>query len=130
MANSPQKSKDATQEALSAIQEALSIRQSDPREPTAFGPAEEVPTADLFHDDTAATAWDADDLSPRRAANDDRANIGQILQTLRRRPARAPYIAATVTGIVWTAGALATAYLYADELQYLFRDAARRLLPP
>jgi len=31
MANNPQKAKDATDQALSAIQEALSIRQSDPR---------------------------------------------------------------------------------------------------
>ena len=74
-------------------------------------------TADLFHDETQSPAWAADDKSPRRAANDDRANIGQILQTLRRRPARAPYIVASVAAFAWAAGGLATAYLYGDELQ-------------
>ena len=129
MANSPQKSKDATEEALSAIQEALSIRQSDPRSGASFGSTADsardqnhglapVPpaTADLFHEETQSPGWAADDKSQLRAANDDRANIGQILQTLRRRPARAPYIVASVVAFAWAAGGLATAYLYSDEL--------------
>ena len=81
MANFPQKSKDATQEALSAIQDALSVRQSDPRNPD-----DAAATADLFHEE--APAWAGDDKSQLRAANDDRANIGQILQTLRSPIAR------------------------------------------
>src|SRR5450755_4118212 len=112
MANIPQKSKDATEQALSAIQDALNVRQSDPR-------MHDSPpvTADLFHEDTQSPSWPGDDNAPRRAANDDRANIGQILQTLRRRPARAPYIAAAVTGCIWAAGGLAFAFLYADEFR-------------
>jgi hypothetical protein len=123
MANSPQKSKDPTEEALSAIQDALSIRQSDPRTGTSFGSGADsgMPaTADLFHEETQSPAWAGDETSPRRAANDDRANMGQILQTLRRRPARAPNFVASVAAFAWAAGGLATAYLYGDELQALF----------
>jgi hypothetical protein len=127
MANSPQKSKDATEEALSAIQEALSIRPSDPRATTSFGSAADsgrapIPPAagDLFNDETQGPNWAADDDSPRRAANDDRATIGQILQALRRRPARLPYIIASGAALTWAIGGIATAYLYSTELQDLF----------
>jgi hypothetical protein len=108
MANIP-KSKDATEQALSAIQDALNAGANEPR-------ASDSPplTADLFHEENDSPSWPGDDKS-LRAANDDRANIGQILQTLRRRPARAPYIAATGAAIAWAAGGIATAYLYADE---------------
>jgi len=121
MANIPQKSKDATEEALSAIQKALAARPSDPRSPTTFGaPADsgqsQPVTADLFHDESQDDTWSADGTTPRRAANDDRANIGQILQALRRRPARTPYLIATLAAIVWAAGGLATAYLLHVEL--------------
>src|SRR5664279_5509809 len=109
MANIPQKSKDATEQALAAIQDALNIRPSDPRT------LDSAPAADLFYEDSQSPAWPADEKAQLRAANDDRANIGQILQTLRRRPARAPYIAAAVTGAIWAAGGIATAYMYADE---------------
>jgi apolipoprotein A1/A4/E domain-containing protein len=109
MANIPQKSKDATEQALSAIQDALKAGQNEPH------PGESPPVvADLFHETNDGAGWPGDDKS-LRAANDDRANIGQILQTLRRRPARAPYFAATGAAIAWVAGGLATAYLYADE---------------
>ena len=124
MANSPQKSKDPTEEAFSAIQEALSTRPGEPRPGAPFGaPAGIDPTppatADLFHEEPPAEDW-TDETAPRRAANDDRANIGQILQALRRRPARAPYIVASLAAFAWTAGGLATAYLYGAELQALF----------
>ena len=72
--------------------------------------------ADLFHEDGTGAAWTADDSAPR-AANDDRANIGQILQTLRRRPARMPYFIASIAAFAWVAGGLATAYLFSAELQ-------------
>ncbi|MEP7031067.1 MAG: hypothetical protein ABI830_09060, partial [Pseudolabrys sp.] len=111
MANNPQKSDEATQQALAAIQEALSVRPGDQR------PVAPPVVADLFHQDQQDTAWDGDDTSPRRAANDDRANIGQILQALRRRPARMPYVIASFAALVWTAGGLATVYLFSAELQ-------------
>ena len=43
-----------------------------------------------------------------------------MLQAMRRRPARLPYIVASVAAFVWAAGGLATAYLYGGELQALF----------
>lgn len=120
MANIPQKSKDPTEEALSAIQEALSIRPPEPRaadDERGQQPAAPPVTADLFHTETPPD-W-AEDEAPRRAANDDRANIGQILQTLRRRPSRTPYIAASVAALGWVAGGIATIFLYSGELQML-----------
>ena len=70
MANIPHKSKDATEEALSAIQEALSLRQQEPRAETPPASA----TADLFQDEQQRAEWSAEENAPRRAANDDRAS--------------------------------------------------------
>ena len=129
MANIPQKTKDATEEALTAIQEALSIRPNETRPaPSSFGPAEPNPAdaqtprepGDLFAQD-GSVAWPAGDSAPRRAANDDRAGIGQILQALGRRPSRGPYVAAGVAGIVWAAVSIAA--LYAIDTQAVFGTA-------
>jgi len=109
MANIPQKSKDATEEALSAIQEALSLRQQDAR------PDASPAIADLFQDQQPA-----EDNAPRRAANDDRASIGVILQALHRRPARLPFIVATAAAAVWAGGGLIAALLFRPELQSAF----------
>ncbi|MGH7879786.1 MAG: hypothetical protein ACREQD_09860, partial [Candidatus Binataceae bacterium] len=126
MANVPQKSPDPAEAALSAIQEALSARPGDPvtaPPPVAPKPVSEPPhpapslDSDLFHDEPQPAAWESDEPAPRRAANDDRANIGQMLLTMRRRPARAPYIAAAIAAVAWIAGGLASAYLFAGELQ-------------
>jgi hypothetical protein len=129
MANIPQKSKDPTEEALFAIEEALTSSVFPPGQATADSsvpsPAADLEigqtaappvTADLLHKEPPQAAW-ADDAAPHRAANDDRAQIGQILQTLRRRPTRAPYVIATIAAFAWAAGALATGYLYSAELQ-------------
>src|SRR6476646_9585236 len=127
MANIPQKSKDATEEALSAIQEALNIRPPETRTGTSFGPTADSDVvspltqqaADLFPPE-APPGWPTGDTTPRRAANDDRAGIGQILQTLRHRSSRAPYIAAAVGGFIWVVGGLAIASLYGTEMRGLF----------
>src|SRR4051794_26107390 len=37
----------------------------------------------------------------QRAANDDRQSVGQILQSMQRRPSRAPYMAAFFLSAVW-----------------------------
>ena len=37
----------------------------------------------------------------QRAANDDRQSVGQVLQSLQRRPSRAPYMAAFFLSIAW-----------------------------
>jgi hypothetical protein len=119
MANIPQKSKDATEEALSAIQDALHSRGSEPPAGRRGQPAA-PPADDLFHDEPRPAGWAAEDALVRRAANDDRAAIGKILQTLQRRPARAPYIAATALAATWAVGAAALGVIYKGELLALF----------
>src|SRR5205807_2304605 len=37
----------------------------------------------------------------QRAANDDRQSVGQVLQSMQRRPSRAPYMAAFFLSAVW-----------------------------
>ena len=123
MANNPQKAKDATEEALSAIQEALNVRApeagaSPDADKELASPATPAP-ADLFPQDTSQP-WPIGESTPRRAANDDRVGIGQILQTLRNRSSRTPYVAAAVGGFIWIVGGLAIASLYAAEMRTLF----------
>ncbi len=117
MANNPQKSKDATEEALSAIQEALNTRPPDSRSPSPTPLARAEHPADLFNEEQQEPGWTADESAPRRAANDDRASIGQILQTLHGKPTRLPYILATAAAVIWAVGALITVALYWAELQ-------------
>src|SRR5262249_42755968 len=131
MANNPQKSKDATEEALSAIQEALNVRAPETgaspdgdKEATLAAatpppPPPPPPAAELFPQDPPQT-WPLGESTPRRAANDDRAGIGQILQTLRHRSSRTPYLAAAVGGFIWVIGGLAIASLYGAEMRGLF----------
>jgi hypothetical protein len=129
MANTPQKTKDATEEALNAIQEALSIRPAETRPSPSFGPAEASLTdtppphepGDLFPHDGPQAGWQAGDATPRRAANDDRIGIGQILQALRHRPSRGPYIAAGVAGFIWVVVCIAA--LYSIDTQAVFGTA-------
>ena len=132
MANYPNK-KDPAETALSAIQEALSASEAQANgtrsRPTA--PSEPVspetarlggrisPTpvdTDLF--DGKAPPSAADDASPaRRAANDDRQSIGQILQSLQRRPPKTSYLIATLFALAWIAGGLIVAGLYLPDLR-------------
>jgi len=154
MANNPKRLQDPTEAAMSAIQEALNLRDdppapaprasasegvdlsaalSDPFAPplspgqSAERPARRRPTRsappideDLFLQDTvgreparesfrepmgrAPTPADLEDVKPaQRAANDDRQSVGQILQSMQRRPSRAPYMAAFLLSIAWVA---------------------------
>ena len=129
MANTPQKAKDATEEALNAIQEALSIRPAETRPSPSFGPVEASLTdtppphepGDLFPHDGTQAGWQPGDAAPRRAANDDRIGVGQILQALRHRPARGPYIAAGGAGFIWAI--LCIAALYSIDTQAVFGSA-------
>src|SRR6185436_6183633 len=55
---------------------------------------------------------------PRRAANDDRETIGQLLQALQKgRPARNVYTLATLFAGVWIIGAIFLAYAFLPSLQ-------------
>ena len=112
MANIPQKSPNRTEEALSAIREALAAGQ-----PTSAATAPAAPPADsdlaqgqppvatdLFNEEPQPSGWAPDEAPLRRAANDDRASVGQMLQAMRGRPARLPYDVASVAAFIWTAG--------------------------
>src|ERR1700709_2154831 len=119
MANNPKKVKDPTEVALSAIQEALNI--SDVPVDTSrsavrndAAPAEQPATPPYndesfdFRPTTDRPAFEPveEQRPPRRAANDDRETIGQLLQALQKgRPARNVYTLATLFAGVWLLGA-------------------------
>jgi hypothetical protein len=114
MANNPKKVKDPTEVALSAIQEALNI--SDTNSPDT--------ARRLAHDDGAARRLDppvleaAEERTGRRPANDDRETIGQILQAIQKgRPARNVYTLATVFAAVWIVGAGLLTFSFLPSLQ-------------
>src|SRR5436305_343099 len=132
MAKTPKKMKDPTEAALSAIQDALQIRDTDMRKrPT--GGTSQTPMIS----DEPETTWPGlrssgaglkdpldddirrhDEPAPmRRPANDDRESIGQILRTLQRRPARTSYIIATVFAVAWVAAGLMLGWIYLPQLQ-------------
>jgi hypothetical protein len=121
MANNPKKVKDPTEVALSAIQEALNISDApvDPNRSSVrseAAPAEQPPATPGFDDasfDFRPTPTDRptfepaeEQRGPRRAANDDRETIGQLLQALQKgRPTRNVYTIATLFAGVWLLGA-------------------------
>src|ERR1700709_2331837 len=119
MANNPKKVKDPTEVALSAIQEALNISdappdmrgsvRSDPGQvssPATSPYNDSFDTRDSRSNDDRPTFEQIEARSPRRAANDDRATIGQILQAIQKgRPARNVYTLATLFAGVWILGA-------------------------
>src|SRR5262249_42964895 len=76
-------------------------------------------TAQELATGTAATATDPDDDDRRivRAANDDRESIGQIMQSLQRRPARTPFVIASLFTALWTIAALALVYGFSGQLR-------------
>src|SRR5262249_13860325 len=133
MANTPKKIKDPTEAALSAIQDALSVR-DEPAETPASPPP---PAATRVDEPLAEPPWrrgraagqpreevshagapgGAEPAAPRRPANDDRESIGQILRTLQHRPARTSYLIATVFAVVWVFAGLVLGWMYLPELQ-------------
>src|SRR5215470_16252964 len=138
MAIYSKKSKDPTEVALSAIQDALNIRDSDTTPvrstgPVATAPAMEAPDDTLFHGargpareipiETPATDSGHEQRDVVQAANDDRESIGQILQSLQRRPARTPFIIASLFTTLWTIAALALVYGLGGQLRQFFGDS-------
>src|SRR5262245_25388573 len=130
MANTPKKIKDPTEAALSAIQDALSARDAAEAEaaspPAAqvapVTPAEEPSSEPMWRAGPAATPEEEvrqpeEQSLLRRAANDDRESIGQILRTLQRRPAHTSYVTATVFAGLWVLAGLVLGWMYLPELQ-------------
>src|ERR1700683_2400647 len=128
MANNP-KMMDPTEAALSAIQEALNIRENPvpldshlddldelplPPERGRRAPPPPVPVYD--------EPFDPEPFDPRmeahglRAANDDQRSIGEVLQALQRRPAHTSYIVAAVFSVAWVIGCVALSWAYLSDL--------------
>jgi hypothetical protein len=133
MANTPKKMKDPTEAALSAIQDALHVREGDQPKDQMVAPSGSALPADAASD----TPWPGlrsnaksdvyadedlrrmeDTASPRRpAANDDQESIGNILRAIQRRPAKTSYILASVFAGVWVLGGFLLGWLYLPEIQ-------------
>src|SRR3989337_370601 len=103
MANNPKSSKDPTELALSAIEDALNVRSPDESSPRRPGPAaaaaspapRRTPVAPANQTESAldrARSLPREEREERAevrlAANDDRESVGQLLRALQRRPSR------------------------------------------
>src|SRR5215831_14881507 len=122
MANTPKKIMDPTEAALSAIQDALSARDAaaEPQAPVPPATPPEEPASEwrTVRSTTLVADVPPEEQSlPRRAANDDRESIGQILRTLQRRPARTSYFTATIFAGLWVLAGLVLGWMYLPELQ-------------
>jgi len=124
MAIYSKKSKDPTEIALSAIQDALNIRDADATAP-AGAVADALDNANDMRTraprgagrsgssgaarealDAPLTTPGGDDQEIARAANDDQESIGKILQSLQRRPASTAFIIASLCAATWAISAL------------------------
>jgi hypothetical protein len=128
MANNPKKIVDPTEAALSAIQEALKVREDEAQ------PGQELEdNAALFETPASAEAWrdippaplaavDSDPVGARAsdprgfAANDDQQSIGQVLHALQNRPSRTSYFVAAVFSGVWIVACLALSWAYLTDI--------------
>src|SRR6266446_7638259 len=131
MANNPKKAKDPTEVALSAIQEALNISDTsvDPNRNSIGSDIapQTIPSAAPTYSETPydtrpseRQVFDSieEPRSPRRAANDDRETIGQILQAIQKgSPARSVYTLATIFGGVWVLGCVLLTISFLPALQ-------------
>ena len=125
MANNPKKIVDPTEAALSAIQEALKIRDDEPAnrhdgpvdldsEAPSWSPA--PPPMPPAFDMADAAGGRAGDPQVFRAANDDQQSIGQVLQALQRRPAGTSYTVAAIFSAVWVIGCVGLSWAYLPDL--------------
>jgi len=140
MANTPKKMQDPTEAALSAIQDALNLREGEPA-PAGAAPAIEPEEPrenrrrrapvdqDLFMESAPIAAQEPMVEEPRGAANDDRQAVGQMLQTLQGRRSINPYLGATLFSVVWggIGLALAIGFFGADFGNLFSRAAAPQL---
>ena len=133
MANNPKKVKDPTEVALSAIQEALNISDTPRHQPQSIQRPRRRPSRPLRrlipnavryarHARRAPTGRcsirSRSRARRRRAANDDRETIGQILQAIQKgRPARSVYTLATIFAGVWLVGCALLTVSFLPSLQ-------------
>src|SRR5262249_14900281 len=123
MANPPKKIKDPTEAALSAIQDALSARDAQAEAQAGNPPPPPVNAAEELHWTGISSAPGADvhevegQIFSRRAANDDRESIGNILRALQRRPAGTSHITATVFAGLWVLAGLILGWMYLPEMR-------------
>ena len=116
MANNPKKVKDPTEVALSAIQEALNIadaptanlepdRKGYSRNETMTPAADERLTPGFDLGEQADADRSETQAAARRAANDDRETIGNLLHAIQKsRPGRNAYTLASVVSVLWILG--------------------------
>jgi hypothetical protein len=129
MANKPKKIVDPTEAALSAIQEALKVKDEDqPEEATAAAEGGlDIPSPETWQDPVPApapaAAFDSERIGARSAdartfpaANDDQQSIGQVLQALQNRPARTSYFVAAIFSAAWIVGCLALSWAYLSDI--------------
>src|SRR6266566_7219850 len=123
MANTPKKIKDPTEAALSAIQDALSARDAAAEAQAGSPPTPPVSAAEELQWPGISSMPDADvhqggeQIFSRRAANDDRESIGNILRALQRRPAGTSYVTATVFAGLWVLAGLVLGWIYLPEMR-------------
>src|SRR6266436_4681726 len=130
MATYSKKGEDPTEVARSAIQDTPNVRERGIRSildaaAAAMPPAMEIPdeafrpgprTTREMPTEMPATGPHRDGRDVVRAANDDRESIGQIMQSLQRRPARTPFVIASLFTALWTIAALALIYGFSEQL--------------
>src|SRR3984957_9614077 len=131
MANTPKKVKNPTEVALSAIQEALNIGDGSAADNRGSARPDAAPSAPPVMSSFDEPSFDTRPISDRptfqaieepratrRAANDDRETIGQILQAIQKgRPARNVYTLATLFAGVWILGAIVLTISFLPSLQ-------------
>src|SRR5882757_10672528 len=131
MANTPKKVKDPTEVALSAIQEALNISEQSAANRSPAHEDVTPPSLPPAVPDFSASSCESrpntdrpvfepieEPRSPRRAANDDRETIGQLLQALQKgRPARNVYTLASLSSGAWLLGCIVLTFAFLPSLQ-------------
>src|SRR6476620_11446974 len=129
MANNPKKIKDPTDTAVAAIQEVFhSADEQQERKPAADAAGGREGRRGRVTAPPESSLFDEDDVShrlERPAANDDRQSIGQILQTLQKRPAKTSYLIATLFAFAWLVGGLVLAFLYMPDLRAALQGGSR-----
>src|SRR5262249_41768563 len=123
MANTPKKIKDPTEAALPAIQDALPARDAAAEAQAGISPTPAVSAAEDLQWPGISSAPAADEQQreeqafSRRAANDDRESIGNILRPLQRRPAGTSYAPATAFASLRGLAGLVLALMYVAEMR-------------